>query len=388
MLMREDKTRMGHVCILTTAHPTDDVRVSSKITESLLESGYSVSWVGPARAYFASSIEIDPRVSYHLVTASRGRLSRLRMVSKIQRKARTLGPVDWWYSPDPDAAWAANRVARRQGGEVIFDIHETYHGTLLDRWLGGRRWRTPRTLMRLVIARIASRSSVVVGVSRSVLASYAVIGADRSLVVRNCAPIWFSIHVKKSESLADSPMRVVHGKILANNGTGVVLQALEAMSRVDQIQVLMFDVVKADDAFSTSVHDRVDHVGLGRSVDIVTGVAHHDMPTLLAAADVGMIAYGRGLGEDSLPNRLFEYMAAGLAILAPSYSKEICQILEEEQIGITADFDDPVDVARALTWLCEHPAERREMGDKARRAFLDRHSWPQEFDKLLTVMKA
>ena len=37
----------GHVCVFTSAHPTDDVRVNSKIAASLLQAGYSVSWVGP-----------------------------------------------------------------------------------------------------------------------------------------------------------------------------------------------------------------------------------------------------------------------------------------------------------------------------------------------------
>jgi glycosyltransferase involved in cell wall biosynthesis len=176
--------------------------------------------------------------------------------------------------------------------------------------------------------------------------------------------------------------------VIPSNGTEIVLSALEAnRSRAGETEVIMFDVTAKSDPFTSSVRERVRRAGLDSSVRILGGVPHEEMPDLLASADVGMIAYGRGLGEDSLPNRLFEYMAAGLAILAPSYASQICAILDTEGIGITADFDDPADVARALTWLADHPQEREEMGRRARESFVARHSWEQEFKKLSDAMR-
>lgn len=377
----------GHVCVFTSAHPTDDVRVNSKIAASLLEAGYTVSWVGPARVYFAASAKVDPRIDYRFVPAARGRLGRIDAARRIVRAARDLGPVDWWYSPDPDAARAATWVARRRGGRVIFDIHEVYHGALLDRWLHGRRLRPIRSAIRRSIARTSTRSDLVIGVSASVLSSY-VRPDDDWLVVRNCAPDWFSGDELPGRRSADGPMRVMHGKVIPSNGTPVVLDALDAMGPgAEGVQVVMLDVAAPDEPFASSVRARVSAGQLRASVQILQGVPHQEMPALLGSADVGMIAYGRGLGVDSLPNRLFEYMAAGMAILAPSYATEICAILAEEGIGITADFDDPDDVARALAWLRDHQDERTAMGRRARRAFLERHSWQREFQKLADAMQ-
>ena len=42
----------GHVCIVTSAHPLDDVRVHTKFAESFLQNGWDVSWVGPDIALF------------------------------------------------------------------------------------------------------------------------------------------------------------------------------------------------------------------------------------------------------------------------------------------------------------------------------------------------
>ncbi len=134
-------------------------------------------------------------------------------------------------------------------------------------------------------------------------------------------------------------------------------------------------------AFTRELDERLGELTHPEVVVREPGVPHHQMPALLASQDVGMVAYQRDLGVDSLPNRLFEYMACGLAVLAPSYSPEIVSILDAEKVGITADFEDSADVARAFTWLAEHPDDVSEMGERARRAFLERYNWDSEADE-------
>jgi glycosyltransferase involved in cell wall biosynthesis len=113
---------------------------------------------------------------------------------------------------------------------------------------------------------------------------------------------------------------------------------------------------------------------------------HEKIPENLASCHLGLIAYGRAFGMDSLPNRLFEYMAVGLPVLAPSYSEEIRRIVEGEQIGITVDFEDARAVAQAIKWFADNPAARIQMGSRARRAFRARHNWEADFASLLGRM--
>jgi glycosyltransferase involved in cell wall biosynthesis len=104
-----------------------------------------------------------------------------------------------------------------------------------------------------------------------------------------------------------------------------------------------------------------------------------------------LIAYGRELGAGSLPNRLFEYMASGLAVIAPQYAREIADIVESEQCGILVDFEDPEDVARAISFLSENRDQCRAMGARGRRAFESRFNWEDEvepfLDKILQLHK-
>ena len=252
----------------------------------------------------------------------------------------------------------------------------------------GRQIRLLRSAVRRSITRISCRSDLVIGVSASVLSSY--VGPEtESLVVRNCAPDWFSDQPVRDARSTNAPTRVMHGKVIPSNGTSVVVAALECMGTgAAGVQVVMLDVSDVGNPLCC----------FGPSVDHVSwsGQLGTDPGRGCTRGDAGTVGRGRrrhdrlrprARGRPGLPNRLFEYMAAGLAILAPTYATEIGKILTEEDIGVVADFDDPVDVARALGWLRDHPEERRNMGARARRAFVERHSWQQEFDKLSAAMK-
>lgn len=385
----EHSDRPGrHVCVVTTAHPVDDVRVHSKIAASFLARGFRVSWVGPASTYFTSDLAVDDRIDYHLTAANRTRLDRLTSGRRVRAVARGVQQVDWWYSPDPDAAELCVAVAAERGGRVLFDVHEVFHGALLDRYLLGRRAGAVRRYVRRRVARTCRAADLVIGVNRSVLEPY-LTDWSSACVVRNCAPTWFSSPADGTAPRSGA-VRVMHGKSLPTNGTPVVLDALDALPVSGGLQVVMFAGMQAGQGSYSGdqLGGRLARLEQQGSVELLDGVPHRQVPAILGGCDVGMIAYGRGLGEDSLPNRLFEYMAAGLAVLAPSYAREICEIVDREGIGLTADFDDPQDVARAFSWLADHPGQCREMGRRAREAFLARHSWDAEFDRLLAAMTA
>lgn len=376
----------GHVCVLTTAHPTDDVRVNSRMVRAFLAAGYRVSWVGPDNAYFTETSTPEADVDYHLFRPNSSRLRRLGAGRAAGRAAAGVRDVDWWYSPDPDAAAVATKVARRQGGRVLFDIHEVFHLGLLDRWFAGRTPRVVRELVRRRIARTCRKVDLVTGVSEAVMQPYLAPGAARVLT-RNCAPRFFAEVGGASLRADGGPLRVMHGKAIAGNGTPRVLDALAEIDRstAERLRV-HFTRVPAGE-FAETFERRVQSLPHPEVAVVADGVPHEAMPALLAEHHVGMVAYQRDLGLDSLPNRLFEYMASGLAVLAPSYSSEIVEILEAEDAGIVADFEDDAAISRALTWLVEHPDEVAQMGRRAREAFLARYNWDAEAEKLIAAME-
>lgn len=377
-----------HVCIVTTAHPLDDVRVNSKIAASFVERGFKVSWVGPDISFFKDSSERNPQIAYFLTKPNSTRVDRVMSSRRIEKLALAVPDVDWYYSPDPDSIGVSIRAARKTGARVLFDIHEMYHGALLDRWTHGLKVGALQEVVRRRIATMCRRCDLVIGVNESVLRPYVEPG-QRAIVVRNCAPRWFADRaVARNGSPSSGPMVFMHGKGGTDRGTPVVLDALSALAgQPATARVVMFaDATGGTTAGGPVLAAEVAARDLGEAVWLHEPVTHEAMPAVLAQCDVGIIAYGRGLGEDSLPNRIFEYMAAGLAVLTPSYAREIRRIVDEEKCGIVVDFEDPLAVAAAIRELADDRPQVRDMGERARVAFLARHNWDVEFSKLLEAM--
>lgn len=375
----------AHICILTTAHPIDDVRVFEKFACSFLSSGYRVSWVGPNHAFFDEKASRASKIEFHLSPGNPNALRRLFASREIYRAATHVHGVDVYYAPEPDSAELALRLSRDNHARVILDLHEVYHGPSLTRWLGKLAIPMVREYVRRRIERICDECDLVIGVSGTVLAYY-VTEQVHSLVIRSCAPSWFA---NAPPSDVCSPHRanftLMHGKRSLLRGTEYVLNGVKgAASVAGNLKVIMFHHLPPTvDPEYPLFCAAVDNGGLGNVLDLRAGVPMHEMPAVLRECDVGLIAYGKELGLDSLPNRLFEYMAAGLPVIVPKYAAEIVAIVESEQCGLAIDFEDSSEVERAILQLWRNPDESRQMGLRGRLAFELRHNWENELKPAL-----
>lgn len=372
------------ITIFTTAHPLDDVRVNSKFRYSFLGAGWTVDWIGPDRFIFESSEERRQEAGTHLFKHRGGKLAR---ISSIMRAAITLvlaRPKGWVYCPDPDAALVALLCTSRRRASIIFDIHEEFHRAPLEKWLGGRNVKAARNALRGAIRAIASRAEVVISVNDSLVDEYA--GRHKcSLVMRNVAPSSFGDNYQMRRT--GDVRKFFHGKSAEGNGTPTVLGAVGLVTGA-AVTIIPRTAGSAGEGYWSGFDGALQRTNSASRVNIIDPVPHKNMAQILDQHDVGIIAYGRQLGVTSLPNRLFEYMARGLAVMVPDYSKEIVPIVQSERIGIAVDFEDVDAVARGMAWMRDHPDEVMAMGKRAREAFLVRYSWEAEFEKLRRALES
>lgn len=375
-----------HICILTTAHPLDDVRVNHKMALSFREEDFRVTWVGPEYAYFDHQNYNRYGLEYQLYPTGKTKFDRILGGRRAYLSGLKVQNVDVYYSPEPDSAEVAIKLARINDAKVIFDIHEVYHDVMLSRWVKGWAFKLLRPFARKKIEGTCGRCDLVIGVSKAVIKPYSDANVEQ-MIVRSCAPAWFA-----KDQPADvcgqgrTILTLMHGKSTLGRGTITLLEALSiAQKRIDDFSVIMFDsfVESAESFGSSQFRTMLKEMNLETVVDFREPVTMQKMPAILQTCDVGMIAYNRALGLESLPNKLFEYMATGLAILAPFYSKEIVRIIEQEKCGLLVDFEDPQAIADAIVYLKNNPVECRQMGLRAREAFLQRHNWQAEIQPLI-----
>lgn len=84
--------------------------------------------------------------------------------------------------------------------------------------------------------------------------------------------------------------------------------------------------------------------------------------------------------------KFFEYMAAGLPIVASAFPVWR-ELIEGEGVGICVDPDDPAAAAAAILWLQDHPEEARAMGRRGRRAVAERYNWQSQAARLVALYR-
>ncbi|MEX0760190.1 MAG: glycosyltransferase family 4 protein [Tistlia sp.] len=113
---------------------------------------------------------------------------------------------------------------------------------------------------------------------------------------------------------------------------------------------------------------QVEALGLTGNVTFTGVLRRAALPPYVAAFD---IALQPRVVDYASPLKLFEYMAAGRAIVAPA-ARNVREILEHERNALLFDEADPEGFGSALRRLCDEPDLRASLGAAAARHLLAR----------------
>jgi glycosyltransferase involved in cell wall biosynthesis len=76
----------------------------------------------------------------------------------------------------------------------------------------------------------------------------------------------------------------------------------------------------------------------------------------------------------SLPNKLFQYMAAGIPVVASDFP-QVREIVESAGCGVLVDATRPRAIAEAIEHIGSDPVEAKAMGARGRAAVEARYHW-------------
>ena len=151
----------------------------------------------------------------------------------------------------------------------------------------------------------------------------------------------------------------------------------DALARLHRAGDQRFAAVFIGDGPERSSVERAAH---GLPGVIFTGkLPHSALPAALAAADIGVAPFDAArhgplrLGFYWSPLKVFEYMAAGLPVVAPALPR-LTQLVEHEREGLLYDPDGADGLDRALVALAD-PEVRRRLGGAARIRAVRDFSW-------------
>lgn len=254
--------------------------------------------------------------------------------------------------------------------KLVYDSHELFSEgpELQGRHFVQNFWRT---LEKLFLPRIQKAYTV----SQSIVNFYHERHNNNMGLVRN-VPLLNRVVVEKEVYFPTKNKVVLYQGVL-NPGRGIksMIQALHYLEDVDLVIIGYGKVEDELKAFAASekMEDRVHFLGR---------VAHETLPNYTKKSDVGMVLeepLGKSF-EFSLPNKLFDYIHAGLPIVSGRLP-EITKVVEEYKVGIVAESYVPKDIAKAVRELIENKELRERIKENQQKAKLTL-CWEREQEKL------
>jgi glycosyltransferase involved in cell wall biosynthesis len=125
-------------------------------------------------------------------------------------------------------------------------------------------------------------------------------------------------------------------------------------------------------------------LGLTEHVSVLPAVPHHEVPALIAAADICVAPLGlndRNVTQGACPIKVLEYMAAGRPLLA-SNMPIVRELVREDVDALLFSPNDPEDLARQTLALLNDFELSKRVAESASERALTKFTWHESQKKL------
>ncbi len=169
------------------------------------------------------------------------------------------------------------------------------------------------------------------------------------------------------------------GTLGASHGFNTLIESFT--NTVQQLPCARLLIV-GDGPAREHLHRELAARGVIDRVQFAGAVLPEEIPSWLASMDVAIAPYPPVNRFYSSPLKLYEYMAAGLPVVA-SRIGQVAEVIEDGATGILIPPGNSVLFASALVRLYMQPELRRRLGSAARLAVRD-HTWDQVVNYVLS----
>jgi glycosyltransferase involved in cell wall biosynthesis len=371
--MQPHMSRIVHV---TSGHGPDDPRIFYSECRSLARAGYEVIQLAPQ-----SGDSCLDGVRTIGVGPTRGRLHRMTAMNVAISREAVRQKGDIYHIHDPELLPLA-LLLRLLGRRVIYDIHEDVPKTVLYKHYIPAALR-PRfmTVVESLENMAARRMTGLIAATPTIRERFRPLNRYTETVSN--FPDANDLTPVEKRTWSERRLSVVYiGGISEERGIRELLAAVPKIQKIGAKLELagwfwnsasMAELTNTPEWKQVRWHGMLDRSGIGEllgQVRVGLSVLHPEQNFLTA-----------------LPVKMFEYMAAGIPVIASDFPLWR-DIIRAADCGILVDPHDPTAIADAINHLLTHDAEAEAMGQRGRHAVEEQFNWDREECKLLAFYRS
>ena len=362
--------RAVRIVHLTSVHPPDDVRIYVKECQTLAAAGFDVTLVAPGEPR-------PPSDGVRLVAVRRpgSRLRRVTRTAIAVYRAAVRRRADIYHFHDPELI-PVGLLLKLGGSHVIYDVHEDVPRQILSKLWIRPTLRKPVAAMAAAVERVAACAlDGIVTVTPAIAARFP---AAKTVLVHNYPMLSEMARRPVQIPYRERPPVVVYiGSLTAERGAHELVRAMGLLNPRNDTRLILAVRVSPELEAALAAESGWDHV---TATEWLSRAAVAD---LLGRARVGIVTFLPVPNHVSAyPTKLFEYMAAGLPVVASDFPVWR-EIVERAGCGVLVDPEDPAAIASAIDRLLADPVAAEAMGERGRSAVQDRFNWETEAKALV-----
>jgi glycosyltransferase involved in cell wall biosynthesis len=355
---------------LTSVHARTDVRIFLKECRSLAAAGFEVFLIvadgeGPALMGGVHIVDVGVRSGRR---AGRALLTAARLFAAAQRLR-----ADICHFHDPELLpWGL--LLRLSGAKVVYDAHEHLaHDILTKHYL-----RLPTALLRplsLIVGRCELLGAR--GLSAIVAATPEILERFRKLPVLSAGIYNFPLteELLHTGSWDTRPLQACYiGGISVNRGVREIVAAARRCRTRLVLAGPLWDGLTVDQAAALPGWGHISYRGV---------ISRDQVAEVMGCSRVGIVTFLPVVNHvNALPNKLFEYMSAGIPVVASDFPLWR-RIVTETESGLCVDPCDPDAIAEAVDRLAGDTQFGAACGRNGARAVAAEFNWPAQAAKLV-----
>jgi glycosyltransferase involved in cell wall biosynthesis len=358
------------VCHLTSVHPRNDTRVFHKMCKSLNKFGFDTSLI----VADGKGNEIIQGIKIYDVGKASGRIKRILFTTfKVFIKAQKLN-ANLYHFHDPELI-LAGLLLKIKKKKVIFDSHEDVPKQIFGKYYINFFLRYVFSFLINILEKVACpHFSGIITATPAIEKKFLKI--NQNVMNINNYPIIDEL--KSSQSEIKNFFFVTYvGAISSIRGISEIIKSMEHVKINIRLQL-------AGKFNPTSLLQDMTKYPGWKKVDYLNQISRLELNKLLSNSVAGIVTFHPSPNHlESQPNKLFEYMSAGIPVIASNFPlwKEI---VEGNNCGICVDPLNPKAIGEAIQYFIDHPYEQKEMGRNGLKIVHNKYNWAIEEKKFIS----